>query len=253
MKKVVVKKYFLTIALVIWTVALFCGAMPTQAAVVIEGTRVIYNENQREVNVKLNNVDEKAGTLVQIWIDEDNIDATPNTSGVPFILNPPLAKIGAGKKQQVRIVYVGENENYKQEKLYWLNILEVPPKSNEPSSLSFAVRTRVKLFFRPKVMNGMTPNAPENTVWRWTSSKEPYEIEAHNTSQFHISMPSVFLEGTGAPIELSRGTMVAPNERARFKVEGLTQTPNSSMKIRHNSLNDFGAETFHVKEISSSK
>ena len=253
MKKVFIKKYLQAVTIGLWSAAILSYALPAQAAVVIEGTRIVYSENQREVNVKLLNVDEKVGTLVQLWIDEDNIDATPNNSGVPFILNPPLAKIGPGKKQQVRMVYIGENENLKQEKLYWFNMLEVPPKSNEPSSLSFAVRTRVKLFFRPKAMNGIAPNAPESTVWRWTSTKEPFEIEAHNTSLFHMSMPSVFLEGTPTPIELSRGTMIAPNERVRFKVEGLTTPPDSTMKIRHSSLNDFGAEAVFTKNISIAK
>jgi len=253
MRIVRLKKVFESIAMAMGVAAIFSCAVPALAAVVIEGTRIVYNESQREVNVKLGNIDEKVGTLVQIWIDEDNLDATPNTAGVPFILNPPLAKIGPGKKQQVRMVYIGENENLKQEKLYWFNMLEVPPKSNEPSSLSFAVRTRVKLFFRPKAMNGIAHNAPENTVWRWTSTKEPFEIEAHNTSLFHISMPSVFLEGTPTPIELSRGTMIAPNERYRFKVEGLTTPPDSTMKIRHSSLNDFGAEAVFTKNISIAK
>ncbi len=253
MRKVELKKYRQGISRAICAAAFFGGLVSTQAAVVIEGTRIVYNESQREVNVKLGNVDEKVATLVQIWIDEDNIDATASSSGVPFILNPPLAKIGPGKKQQVRMVYIGENENLKQEKLYWFNMLEVPPKSNEPSSLSFAVRTRVKLFFRPKAMNGMVPNAPETTVWRWTSTKEPFEIEAHNTSLFHMSMPSVFLEGTASPIELSRGTMIAPNERVKFKVEGLSVPPDSAMKIRHSSLNDFGAEMFFTKNISLTK
>jgi len=253
MRNVEIGKYIPTIARAICAAAAFSFALSSQAAVVIEGTRIVYNESQREVNVKLGNVDEKVGTLVQIWIDEDNIDATASSSGVPFILNPPLAKIGPGKKQQVRMVYIGENENLKQEKLYWFNMLEVPPKSNEPSSLSFAVRTRVKLFFRPKAMSGMVPNAPETTVWRWTSTKEPFEIEAHNTSLFHMSMPSVFLEGPPTPIELSRGTMIAPNERVKFKVEGLTTPPDSAMKIRHSSLNDFGAEMFFTKTISLSK
>lgn len=228
-------------------------ALGAHAAVVVEGTRIIYNESQREVSVRLVNVDETQPSLVQIWIDDDNIDATPNSSGVPFILNPPLAKVAPGKKQQVRIVYIGESENLKQEKLYWFNILEVPPKSTDTSSLSFAVRTRLKIFYRPKSLAGLTPDATEATVWRWTSTKEPYEIEAYNPSKFHLSMPTVQLEGASQPINLSNGKMIAPSERVKFQVEGLTTAPTSSMRIRHSSLNDYGAESFVTKEILSGK
>jgi len=242
-----------TVATGLWAILTFCFALSGHAAVVIEGTRIVYDEGQREVNVKLVNVDEQKSTLVQLWVDDDNIEATPNSSAVPFLLNPPLAKIGAGKKQQVRLIYIGENENYAQEKLFWFNVLEVPPKSTDPASLSFAVRTRIKLFYRPKSMARVAPNAAESTVWRWTSTQEPFEIEAHNTSKFHLSMPTVRLEGAASNIEISNSRMIAPNERAKFKVEGLPVPPDSSMKIRHSALNDYGAEVFYTKQILDGK
>ena len=66
-------------------------------------------------------------------------------------------------------------------------------------------------------------------------------------------MPTVRLEGAASNIEISNSRMIAPNERAKFKVEGLPVPPDSSMKIRHSALNDYGAEVFYTKQILDGK
>ena len=58
------------------------------ANIVINGTRVLYPENNKEVIVQLMNTGD-APALVQSWIDDGDINSTPETANVPFLLSPP--------------------------------------------------------------------------------------------------------------------------------------------------------------------
>lgn len=62
------------------------------ANIVVNGTRVIYPEKNNETIVQLiNNGNDPA--LVQSWIDDGDINSTPETANVPFLLSPPVVKV----------------------------------------------------------------------------------------------------------------------------------------------------------------
>lgn len=72
------------------------------ANIVVNGTRVIYPEKNNETVVQLiNNGNDPA--LVQSWIDDGDIDSTPETANVPFLLSPPVVKVSGNAGQQLRI------------------------------------------------------------------------------------------------------------------------------------------------------
>lgn len=61
-----IKSFFISLLLIIPTWV--------NAGVIISGTRVIYNENEKEVTVKISN-EGKVPVLIQNWIDTGNVDA----------------------------------------------------------------------------------------------------------------------------------------------------------------------------------
>ncbi len=63
--------------------ALLLGAVGAQANVVVNGTRVIYPANNKDVIVQLLN-NGADPSLVQAWIDDGDINSTPETANVPF-------------------------------------------------------------------------------------------------------------------------------------------------------------------------
>jgi len=140
---------------------LWAGA-PAWGSVYLESTRVIYQEGQRDVALKLTNADKAQAALVQLWMDDGGLDASEVQGHVPFLINPPMAKIEAGKSQLARIAFIGEQLDPAHESLYWLNVLEIPPKSTGGSQLSFAIRSRIKFFYRPKALLALEPFNPEN-------------------------------------------------------------------------------------------
>ena len=98
------------------------------AGVVISGTRVIYQAKEREVTVKLSNEGD-APALVQVWLDTGNPNAMPDESKVPFTLSPPLFRLDPKKGQSLRLIYTQEPLPQDKESLFWLNVLEVPPRA----------------------------------------------------------------------------------------------------------------------------
>src|ERR1700761_8928792 len=104
-------------------------SLPSMASVVVSGTRVIYNLAEKEQTVRLSNEGADAA-LVQVWIDDGDIKADPNTAKAPFLVSPPISRIDPGKGQSIRLIHTGEPVPQDVESIYYFNLLEVPPKPN---------------------------------------------------------------------------------------------------------------------------
>jgi chaperone protein EcpD len=83
------------------------SAMQVQASVVLGGTRIIYNANDREKTIKLSN-EGKSPALTQAWIDQGDPKAAPSSIDMPFSVTPPVARIDPGRAQTLRIIHTGE-------------------------------------------------------------------------------------------------------------------------------------------------
>src|SRR5690606_30068236 len=78
--------------------------------------------------------------------------AVPEAIVTPSLVLPPILRLEAGAQQRLRILYTGHGSPPAgRESVYWLNILEIPPKADATGAglLQISFRTRVKVFFRP--------------------------------------------------------------------------------------------------------
>ena len=69
----------------------------------------------------------------------------------PFLLMPAVAVVRPGRKQTLRIVYNGGALPQDRETVYYLNLVELPPKSSGARAapeMKVAVRTRIKIFMQ---------------------------------------------------------------------------------------------------------
>ena len=224
-----------------------------RANVVIEGTRIIYKEGERDATVKLTNTNEQKNALVQIWLDDGNPAATPEEAVSPFIITPPLAKIPAGRNQAVRITFVGNKMKPDRENVFWFNMLEIPPKSNEPNVLSFAVRTRVKLFYRPKDILKTPVTHGEKTEWQWKRNGKGVQVEVFNNSPYHLSFFEISLNTNQSNVPVSGGGMVSPFERFVFDVPDLKEFPAEKITLKLKAVNDYGGETASEHQLLPGK
>ncbi|WP_198138472.1 fimbria/pilus periplasmic chaperone [Photobacterium sp. SKA34] len=110
-------------------------------------TRYIYNEGQGDITLNISN-DTDVNYGGQVWID--NLHKV-NTKSVNFIVLPSMFKIVKNGRQIIRLKNIGNDIRKDQESLFFINVLEMPPRpKNAPDSfMQVALQTRVKLIYRP--------------------------------------------------------------------------------------------------------
>ncbi|MDR5856699.1 fimbria/pilus periplasmic chaperone [Caballeronia sp. LZ062] len=212
-----------------------------RASVVIAGTRVVYNQSDSEVTVKLTNNGKLPG-LTKVWIDNGDADAKPDTIDVPFTITPPMMRIDPGKSQTLRIMSTGEPLPGNNESVLYLNVLEVPPKptGDEASAnqLQLAFRTRIKFFYRPAGLKGQASDAPQSIVWHLKREGGKNALVADNPTQYHVSFDRVELTDGAHTALFTDGGMVRPGQSETFPLKG--ELPAAGAKVRYTAINDYG-------------
>ncbi|MEI7515970.1 MAG: molecular chaperone [Betaproteobacteria bacterium] len=234
------KAYICFALIVMWLV-------PVRADMVIERTRVVYPEGRRDVQISLSNTSTGSVAFVQLWLDDGTDSPDIESMAVPFLLSPPTARVPANGRQTVRLAFTGEPQKADQESLFYFNMLELPPRYTGPddeSRMTFARRTRIKVFFRPKGLKGdllqamkQLQCAPINTAGSWA-------LECYNPSPFHLSFFSFGLGNSTTKLLASRESgMIKPSERRRFPVENYEQLPQTLSALTVEFIDDAGIST----------
>lgn len=224
------------------TLCLFAAS--AHAGVVVGGTRVVFPAQDNEVTVRLTNRGERPA-LVEAWIDDGDIQSTPDKANVPFLITPPLFRMEGNKDQSLRIIGTAAQLPRDRESLFWLNVLEVPPKpagadAANANILQFAVRSRIKLFYRPANLPGDALKAPAQVTWKAVSDGQGYSLEVHNPSPFYLTFSKVEFTVGGTHYSAEPG-MVAPMGSQRLVVKDLKQAPATGTSVAFDAINDFGA------------
>ncbi|MDK2376549.1 MULTISPECIES: fimbria/pilus periplasmic chaperone [Serratia] len=208
------------------------------ANVVTLGTRVIYPQGEREVTVQLKN-DGELPSLIQAWIDDGNTNTPINKIKVPFVLIPPVFRIEPNKGQTLRISYTGGTLPEDKESVYFLNILDIPPKNanSGQNTLQMAIRSRIKIFFRPGSLDADgASEALKNVQWSLTKDRQ---LQGKNPSAYYVNIAGVEISVNGKKINTTEGEMLAPREIKVFKSAPLTGVLAGS-KLTYKAITDFG-------------
>lgn len=207
------------------------------ASIVINGTRVIYPSDQKEVSVRLDNTG-NSPVLIQSWLDTGDINAKPAAIKVPFILSPPINRVEGGKGQTLRISYSGGALPMDKESVFWLNVLEVPTKKQAKSDenyLQMAFRSRIKVFYRPAGLAGNANDAAQAVTWSVKGSS----LQAFNPTPYYVSFVSLTVNG-----KKIEGEMVAPRSALTLAIPA-----NKGNTVSGEFVNDYGAINSFNAEI----
>jgi chaperone protein EcpD len=228
------------------------GAGSANASIQINGTRVVYPSDQREVSISMQNNGD-APILLQSWVDEGNPKDNPETSKAPFILTPPMARVDPRKGQTLRIMFTGANLPQDRETLYWLNVLEIPtkPKAKKEGDsnnyLQFAIRSRMKIFYRPKGLPGNAFDAIEKVTWHVEPQGNAFVVECNNPTPYYLSFGSVNFKGVEPEKNLEpKGGMCPPMGSEKFPIKGSVDAAGGKLTVQV--INDYGG--FDVHDVS---
>ncbi|WP_273820063.1 MULTISPECIES: fimbrial biogenesis chaperone [Pseudomonas] len=238
-------------------ILMLAGSLAAQASVVITGTRVVYPAAQKEVTIRFENKNPKPA-LVQVWLDNGDEEVTPEQARVPFVATPPIFRMEPGRQQVLRLSYTGDPLPTNQETLFWLNMLEVPPKvqaSEQENQLQLAFRTRIKVFFRPADLPLEATQAVDKLRWRLVRDEQGQALEVTNPTPYHLSFDSVELLAAGQRHAKPTGqdaaeNMVNPHASNRFPLPGLSAVPAGDAQVEFQTIDDYGARHLHKVRLS---
>ncbi|WP_454767051.1 fimbrial biogenesis chaperone [Cupriavidus campinensis] len=219
------------------------ASMPAQAAIVVTGTRVIYPEKSRQVPVRLSNIETKP-VLVQAWIDDGDTTVPVEKIRVPFVLTPPIFRVEPKKGQTLRVKFVGKDMPADRESVYWLNVLEIPPKPVDAETrnmLQLAFCTRIKLFYRPSSLVDDPTGHRAKLSWKTARNDEgKHVLRVENGSAYYMSLDSVSAKVGDSDIAY-QPQMVPPFGHVDLQAEGKDAALPGGTTISYTLLNDYGA------------
>ncbi|HEJ9413719.1 TPA: molecular chaperone [Proteus mirabilis] len=172
-------------SIIIFFISLFI-INTSYAGVIISGTRVIYNEGNKNVSINVKNPD-KIPYLIQSWIDDFE-----EKKQSKFTITPPLFRLNPDKENTLRIFLTEEGLPSNQESLFWLNIKTIPATEKTENSLQIAFKTQMKLIYRPKSLKDVNFEEEQKKL-SW--SKERGKVIVYNPTPYFMNFQTIKFNG----------------------------------------------------------
>lgn len=216
------------------------GCCSAQASIVLGGTRVIYPSNKSEVQIALKNKDPHTRYLVQSWV------SNPDDTKAPFVVTPPVYKLQENRQTLLHIIYTGDKNALPndRETFFVANVKSVSalaPELKDKNTLQFAMKTRLKLFWRPSQLKETDAlQAWEKIAFR----RQGTQLIAKNPTPFYVSFGELAVGGKAVPVVETKSTpgavamMVAPYSEQTF-----TLPAGAKGAVTWTAINDHGAQT----------
>lgn len=192
---------------------LLVRAGTTNAAVNIDRTRIIMDGSDKSLAVTLTNQSKTQPYLAQSWID----DANGKRSESYLLALPPLQRIDAGKKTQVRIMALPAIASLAKDRetLFYFNVREIPPKSDKENVLQIALQSRLKLFYRP---DGINKKASDRVEEKVTVTRQNGKLVLNNPTPYYITLGYLGADNKGSFPGFD-SIMIAPLSSLDFNVK----------------------------------
>ncbi|EAA3132729.1 fimbria/pilus periplasmic chaperone [Salmonella enterica subsp. enterica serovar Adelaide] len=183
------------------------------AAVNVDRTRIVMGGDAKSLAVTLTNQSKAQPYLAQSWID----DASGKRSESYFLALPPLQRIDAGKKTQVRIMALPAAASLPKDRetLFYFNVREIPPKSDKENVLQVALQSRLKLFYRPESIKKKANDRSEEKI---TVTRQSSKLILNNPTPYYITLGYLGSDNKGSFPGFD-SIMVAPFGSQDFNVK----------------------------------
>jgi fimbrial chaperone protein len=163
------------------------------AAVTVGATRLIYEGASNETNLTVSNREDDSPYLVQSWVSR--FGSTNDESVDNFIVTPPLFRLDANHENILRIIFAGGADvPQDRESLFLMNVKAIPAMSDEQRGknvLQIALKTTIKLFYRPAGLQDSLKDAVAQLSWKANDGA----LAFNNTSGLHIVVSELKLNG----------------------------------------------------------
>lgn len=188
----------------------------TLAAVALDRTRIIYNEGEKAVSLNVSNQNKELPYLAQGWIENEQ----GKKIATPFTVLPPIQRIEPGESTQIRVQALPAVNGLAKdrESLFYFNLREIPPRSDQPNTLQIALQTRIKVFYRPKSLVVERPHL--STAWqnKLVLERNGERYTAYNPTGYFITLVDASRRKGEKGISDFEPVMIAPKSRSVLNV-----------------------------------
>ena len=202
------------------------------AALTISSTRIVYDGEQRSASVVIANPG-KDPYAAQAWV---NTAADDTTTAVPFATGPTLFRLNPGKEQTVQISGLPHDLPQDRETLFFFNLQEIPQATGaQRNALNVALRTRIKLFYRPSQVRGDPVRHLKDLQVHKTLVAGVPHLRIRNPTPYHYTFSRLEAVDGKRNHPLANADMLAPLSEALYAL------PVAAKQVLVSIINDYGS------------
>ncbi|HAP0140477.1 TPA: fimbria/pilus periplasmic chaperone [Escherichia coli] len=207
--------------------ALMMTCQSAVASLAADQTRYIFHGDKDALTITVTNNDRARTFGGQSWVDNIVEKDTRPT----FVVTPSFFKVKPEGQQTLRIIMASDHLPKDRESVYWLNLQDIPP-ALKGSGIAVAVRTKLKLFYRPKALLEGRKGAEEGLSLQ---NRPDGRTMLVNTTPYIFAIGSL-LDGNGKKIATDNETA---QKLLMFMPGDEVQVKGNVVKV--DSLNDWGS------------
>lgn len=220
----------------------------SHASVVLLGTRVIYPEGKKFVNLNFSSSDH-VPSIIDLWVSKSAVSSSKN-SDAPFVVTPSIFRIDPNTGQSVKLIYTEDKLPSDRESVFYLNFLQLPATDKDINKLIITYKSTVKIFYRPSDLKQNIDDVSSFLAMD-LSKLSSGGITISNNSEFHVTLSNITLEQNGKKI-LSLPSddlgMIAPFSHLQVKVHPIHNINGITSYL--SLINDLGGiSTYKIKTI----
>lgn len=210
----------------------------SHATLTISTTRVVYDADRRGVSLLVANPSKNL-FAAQAWVNTAQDDTVTT---VPFVTNPPLFRLDPLKQQQLQISALPNDLPQDRESLFFFNLQEIPElDDSQPNVLAVAMRTRIKLFYRPSALKGGPQQQLDTLRWSLVRDDGVLRLAVDNPTPYHVTFARLHIKANGKSENINKSAMAPPLGRLYYDLPpGYSQ---GALQVEFTTLNDHGSSS----------
>ncbi|MFV3405051.1 molecular chaperone [Pseudomonas sp. NY15463] len=208
------------------------------AALTISSTRIIQPSDRQSTSIVVANPSQRP-YAAQAWI---NTEADDSTTAVPLIASPALFRIDPAGEQTVQLNRLPNDLPLDRESVFFFNLQEIPQANDEPNnSLTIALRTRIKVFYRPAQLKGQPQDHLQKLTWSVQTLEGKPHLVVDNPSPYYFTFNQLTLRSAKGSEKIDARKMAIPMGRQRYPLKASTE--QGELKVEFTTINDYGGLT----------
>ncbi|MEG0860916.1 MAG: molecular chaperone [Pseudomonas sp.] len=213
------------------------------AALTVSSTRIVHESNKRSSSVVVANPSKQA-YAAQAWVNTSDDDTTTQ---VPLIASPALFRLDPGKRQSVQINMLPNQLPQDRESVFYFNVQEIPQVSAvDKNVLNIALRTRIKLFYRPSQLTERPETQLKALKWSLQRKGGQTYLVVDNPSPYHYTFGRLEVSNQNQREVLDARAMAVPLGQQSYLLS--TLRPADDLTVTFTAINDYGGHSEPLSE-----